>query len=209
LRPPRSHLAIPPNGLTETLHFLTKWSAKAGGGSKLKPRQVMLMQRVPNRRNCAMGIQSKERYQSVSDWTASYRRFMDRATAQRHLVNVERHIAAGPASVLRQQEIIERLESAGGRRSETASIARALLHQMERRLEPASSCYIRHKIASAFHLRRLHSRICPPVPRFVISGKLFARARTNRPHSRSAKRSRPRNRVKHQLPASPERCAWA
>jgi len=82
-----------------------------------------------------MGIQSKEGYQSVSDWTASYRRFMDRATAQRHLVNVERHIAAGPASVLRQQEIIERLESAGGRRSETASIARALLHQMERRLE--------------------------------------------------------------------------
>ena len=71
-----------------------------------------------------MGIQSKEGYQSVSDWTASYRRFMDRATAQRHLANVER-----------QQEIIERLESAGGRRSETASIARALLHQMERRLE--------------------------------------------------------------------------
>ena len=82
-----------------------------------------------------MGIQSKEGYQSVSVWTASYRRFMDRVTAQRHLVNVERHIAAGPASVLRQQEIIERLESAGGRRSETASIARALLHQMERRLE--------------------------------------------------------------------------
>ena len=32
-----------------------------------------------------MGIQSKEGYQSVSDWTASYRRFMDRTTAQRHL----------------------------------------------------------------------------------------------------------------------------
>ena len=61
-----------------------------------------------------MGIQFKEGYQSVSDWTASYRRFMDSATAQRHLANVERHIAAGPASVLRQQEIIERLESAGG-----------------------------------------------------------------------------------------------
>ena len=71
-----------------------------------------------------MGIRFKEGYQSVSDWTASYRRFMDSATAQRHLANVER-----------QQEIIERLESAGGRRSETASIARALLHQMERRLE--------------------------------------------------------------------------
>ena len=41
-----------------------------------------------------MGIQSKERYQSVSDWTASYRRFMDPAAAQRHLANVERHIAA-------------------------------------------------------------------------------------------------------------------
>jgi hypothetical protein len=71
-----------------------------------------------------MGIQFKEGYQSVSDWTVSYRRFMDSATAQRHLANVER-----------QQEIIERLESAGGRRSETASIARALLHQMGRRLE--------------------------------------------------------------------------
>ena len=70
-----------------------------------------------------MGIQSKEGYQSVSDWTASYRRFMDPAAAQRHLVNVERHIAEGRASVLRQQVIIGRLESAGSRRSETASIA--------------------------------------------------------------------------------------
>ena len=59
---------------------------------------------------------------------------MDRATAQRHLANVERHIAEGRAGVLRQQEIIRRLES-GNRRSETASIARAFLHQMERRLE--------------------------------------------------------------------------
>jgi hypothetical protein len=82
-----------------------------------------------------MGIQSKEGYQSVSDWTASYRRFMDRATAQRHLANVERHIAGGRASVLRQHEIIGRLESAGGGRSETASIARVFLHQMERRLD--------------------------------------------------------------------------
>ena len=82
-----------------------------------------------------MGIQSKERYQSVSDWTASYRRFTDRATGQRHLANVERLIAEGRASVLRQREIIGRLESAGSRRSETASIARAFLHQMERRLE--------------------------------------------------------------------------
>ena len=61
--------------------------------------------------------------------------FTDRVAAQRHLANVERHIARGQASVLRQQEIIGRLESTGGRRSETASIARALLHQMERRLE--------------------------------------------------------------------------
>ena len=80
-----------------------------------------------------MGIQSKEGYQSVSDSTA--RHFMDRATAQRHLANVERHIAEGRASILRQQVIIGRLESAGSRRSETASIARAFLHQMERRLE--------------------------------------------------------------------------
>jgi hypothetical protein len=42
-----------------------------------------------------------------------------------HLANVERHIAEGRASVLRQQEIIGRLESAGSRRSETASIAHA------------------------------------------------------------------------------------
>ena len=59
-----------------------------------------------------MGIQSKEGYQSVSDWTASYRRFMDPAAAQRHLVNVERHIAEGRASVLRQHEIIGRLQNA-------------------------------------------------------------------------------------------------
>ena len=62
-------------------------------------------------------------------------RFMDRATAQRHLANVERHIAEGRASVLRQHEIIGRLQNAESRRSETASIARAFLHQMERRLE--------------------------------------------------------------------------
>src|SRR6516165_2946451 len=34
------------------------------------------------------------------------------------------------------------------------------------------SCCTRHKNASAFQLRRLHSGICPPVGRFVISGKL-------------------------------------
>jgi hypothetical protein len=82
-----------------------------------------------------MGIQSREGYRSVSDWPAGYRYFTDRVAAQRHLANVERHIARGRASVLRQQEIIGRLESTGSRRSETASIARALLHQMERRLE--------------------------------------------------------------------------
>jgi hypothetical protein len=82
-----------------------------------------------------MGIQSKEGYRSVSDWTVSYRHFMDRATAERHLANVERHIAAGRASVLRQQEIMGRFESAGDRRSKTAGIARAFLHEMERRLE--------------------------------------------------------------------------
>jgi hypothetical protein len=60
---------------------------------------------------------------------------MDPAAVQRHLANAERHITQGRASVLRQQEIIERLESAGGGRSEIASIARAFLNEMERRLE--------------------------------------------------------------------------
>jgi hypothetical protein len=60
---------------------------------------------------------------------------MDPAALQRHLTNAERHIAQERASVLRQQEIIGRLESAGGGRSETASIARVFLHQMERRLK--------------------------------------------------------------------------
>jgi hypothetical protein len=60
---------------------------------------------------------------------------MDPAALQRHLANAERHIIQGRASVLRQQEVIERLESAGGGRSETASIARAFLNEMERRLE--------------------------------------------------------------------------
>jgi hypothetical protein len=60
---------------------------------------------------------------------------MDRAAAQRHFANAERHITEGRASVLRQHEIIGRLESADDRRSEAASIARAILHKMERRLE--------------------------------------------------------------------------
>jgi hypothetical protein len=60
---------------------------------------------------------------------------MDPATVLRHLANAERHITQERASVLRQQEIIGSLESAGNGRSETASIARAFLHQMERRLE--------------------------------------------------------------------------
>jgi hypothetical protein len=60
---------------------------------------------------------------------------MDPAAVQRHLTNAERHITQGRATVLRQQEIIGRLESAGDARSETTSIARAFLHQMERRLE--------------------------------------------------------------------------
>ena len=65
--------------------------------------------------------------------------FTDRVAAQRHLANVERHIAEGRASVLRQHEIIGRLQNAESRRSETASIARAFLHQMERRLEMSTS----------------------------------------------------------------------
>ena len=55
---------------------------RLAAGNKLKPREVMLLQKVPNRRNCAMGIQSKEGYQSVSDWTASYGRFMDRTIVE-------------------------------------------------------------------------------------------------------------------------------
>ena len=60
---------------------------------------------------------------------------MDQTAVQRHIANVERRIAEVRASVLRQQEIIGRLESAGDGRSETASVARAFLHRMERRLE--------------------------------------------------------------------------
>ena len=72
-----------------------------------------------------MGIQSKEGYQSVSDWTASYGRFMDPAAAQRHLANVERHIAEGRASVLRQQEIIGRLQNAKERNRSRGRALRA------------------------------------------------------------------------------------
>ena len=60
---------------------------------------------------------------------------MDPAAVQRHLADAERHVSQGQASVLRQQEIVGRLESTGRGQSETASIARAFLHQMERRLE--------------------------------------------------------------------------
>ena len=60
---------------------------------------------------------------------------MDPTAVERHLANVEQHIVKGRASVLRQHEIIGRLENAGGGRSETASIARVFLHQMERRLD--------------------------------------------------------------------------
>ena len=86
---------------------------------------------------------------------------MDRATAQRHLANVERHIAEGRASVLRQQVIIGRLESAGSRRSETASIARAFLHQMERRLEMHIAN--RDRLQGQIALRDLSSRCIGPV----------------------------------------------
>lgn len=119
----------------------------------------MLLQKVPNRRNCATGIQFKEGYQSVSRSTASYRRFMDRATAQRASRQCR-------TVVLRQQVIIGRLESARSRRSETASIARAFLHQMERRLEMHTSltvtgfktnCAKRHQ----FMIYRPGSACCP------------------------------------------------
>ena len=65
-----------------------------------------------------MGIQSKEGYQSVSDWTASYRRFMDPAAAQRHLANVERHIAEGRAASFGSMRSLEDFKTpkADGRR---------------------------------------------------------------------------------------------
>jgi hypothetical protein len=88
---------------------------------------------------------------------------MDRATAQRHLANVERHIAEGRAGVRRQQEIIKRLESAGNRRSETASIARAFLHQMERRLEMHIAIVIGFKTT------------CAKRPQFTIYRPRFGR----------------------------------
>jgi hypothetical protein len=69
----------------------------------------------------------------------------------------------------------------------------------------ASSRCTRHKSALAFQLRWLHSGICPPVRRFVMSGKLFARARTYRPYCRGAKRSGPQKSVKYQLPLALKR----
>ena len=60
---------------------------------------------------------------------------MDRAAAQRHLAIAQRLIAEGRKSILRQNEIVATLDFAGRSHSETASIARALLHEMERRLE--------------------------------------------------------------------------
>ena len=60
---------------------------------------------------------------------------MDRAAAQRHLAIAQRLIAEGRKSILRQNEIVATLDFAGRSHSEIASIARALLHEMERRLE--------------------------------------------------------------------------
>jgi hypothetical protein len=59
---------------------------------------------------------------------------MDHAAAQRHLATTERLIIESQRSIARQREIIATLKCAGCD-SETASIARALLLQMERRLE--------------------------------------------------------------------------
>jgi hypothetical protein len=60
---------------------------------------------------------------------------MDHAAAQRHLATTERLIIESRRSIARQREIIATLKCAGRDHSQTASIARALLHQMERRLE--------------------------------------------------------------------------
>ena len=59
---------------------------------------------------------------------------MDRALLQRHLAMAEYHVVLGEQHVLRQHEIIARLERAGCGQSETANTARELLHQMEHAL---------------------------------------------------------------------------
>src|SRR5262249_15037082 len=56
---------------------------------------------------------------------------MDRAMLQRHLAVAERHIAEGERSVARQRDVVVRLDIAGLGASETASIARGLLGEME------------------------------------------------------------------------------
>ena len=84
-----------------------------------------------------MGVQSKEARRSVSDWTASYRHFTDRIPQHRGVTPLSKaYIARGQTAFLRQQEIVGRLESTGGRRQfRDRQHLRALLHQMERRLE--------------------------------------------------------------------------
>jgi hypothetical protein len=56
---------------------------------------------------------------------------MDRAMLMRHLALAERHITEGREHVVRQHDIIARLEAAGLGSSQTADIARLLLSSMQ------------------------------------------------------------------------------
>jgi hypothetical protein len=60
---------------------------------------------------------------------------MNRTTLQVRLAIAERHVAQGREHLEHQHEIIARLEGAGCSQSETANVARDLLHQMERQLD--------------------------------------------------------------------------
>ena len=60
---------------------------------------------------------------------------MNRTTLQVRLATAERHVAQSREHLEHQHEIIARLEHAGCGQSETANVARDLLHQMERQLD--------------------------------------------------------------------------
>lgn len=73
---------------------------------------------------------------------------MNRKRLQVRLATAERHVAQGREHLEYQHEIIARLESAGCGQSETANIARDLLHQMERQLDGhmAESDWLREQL---------------------------------------------------------------
>ncbi len=55
---------------------------------------------------------------------------MDRATLVNHLQLAERHVAEGQEQASRRQGMISRLEATGLGSSQTADLARQLLHSM-------------------------------------------------------------------------------